>query len=1411
LNKKLNYSVFTEKINIMNRKLILSVILLGFTFSGLSYNWDNNSNGMVTHGDGNNQDDSRAAGCSNPTDFIYLNFNNVKARIETGGLMWQDRSSGASDYKVPGNQEIAVIYAGALWMGGEDINGQLKLAAQKFGSGRDFWTGPLSTNDGSPGNAELFQGQPITADIDLIRAYGDAEIIPEECAKYDQVFTIRKTEITQFITYWNCTYGIDIDPADCEDVPDLDAEILGRIMDWPAHGDPALGQDFYLAPFYDNPNAPSGANGVYDPIGDGDYPWYDINKDIDCENDRRVTLFGDETNWWVFNDKGNIHTETGGDPIGMEIRAQAFTFATNDAINDMTFYNYELINRGTQTLYNTYFSQYVDPDIGGSSDDYVGCDVSRGLGYAYNGDANDNGTGGATWGLNPPAVGVDFFEGPYQDVDGVDNPLTTVIADAIANKGIPYKGLGIGYGDNVIDNERMGMRRFTYYTGGGVAPQTDPSSAAQYYGFMQGFWGSSGLATTYGGSGLNGSVNANYMFPGDSDPLFWSTDGEVVADWSEVSENNPVGDRRFVQSAGPFTLKPGAVNNLTVGVVYGRSYEGDVLASVRAMKRADTKAQSLFDACFKIIEPPLAPTLTIQELENELVLFLASPAGVDNIEEFEALDEVNIPQTDNLGNPYDQYYRFQGYQIFQMIDEVASISDITNNSKARLVGQCDLEDGVSTLVNYELNEATNLENGAVMVNGSDNGLRHSFHITEDLFASGSRTLVNHKKYYFIAVAYGYNGFKDFIPGNPANLDGQKVPYLVSRQSGNGSSIKSVLGIPHNVTPEANGTVAGTYYGWSPKVTQVDGLGNGGRFVNLDIDSEAKILSDNSIAEPVYALGQGPIDIKVVDPLNVRKGEYTLSFANDADDYIGGVKDDEKWTVTRTFQGVTENILADYSIGTSNEQIIPEWGISINIKQIYYDAIYDFQPPSVYKTAPIDGKLEFEDSSKMWLTVVTDNDQAFPTNWIRSGTDSRSQISDGGNWVDAPTCSADLWFRNDCYYDDYGNDNSGESKNNDPDQLFESILDGGIAPFKVCGFQTYGMPLGSPGSTNTDIYSHNGRFKVQDVQKSSTVMNLNDVDIVFTSDKANWTRCVVFEINDNQTQTIGGADVMELRESPSVDKEGNASSTENGRGWFPGYAIDVTTGERLNMAFSENSWLAGEQGDDMIWNPTDRLTDNVGNPLLGGMHFIYVFGTNDDMPVYDEGNFIFDKLSGTAQISDYKNVFKSCQWIVEPMLAENHTLLETDARIKMRVNKPYAINTENPGDNLGRPMYKFVIDENSGVQTNNNEQAISALDLINIVPNPYYAYNSYETGKLDTRVKITNLPEICNVTIYNMQGALIRQFSKDDALTSLDWDLKNHRGIPIAGGMYIIHIDVEGVGEKVLKWFGALRAPDLDNL
>jgi hypothetical protein len=103
-----------------------------------------------------------------------------------------------------------------------------------------------------------------------------------------------------------------------------------------------------------------------------------------------------------------------------------------------------------------------------------------------------------------------------------------------------------------------------------------------------------------------------------------------------------------------------------------------------------------------------------------------------------------------------------------------------------------------------------------------------------------------------------------------------------------------------------------------------------------------------------------------------------------------------------------------------------------------------------------------------------------------------------------------------------------------------------------------------------------------------------------------------------------------------------------------------------------------------------------------------------------------------------------------------------------------------------------------------------LEEINIVPNPYYAFSGYEPNRLENRVKFINLPERCTISIFNTGGTLVRKFRKDNDLTYLDWDLRNTSNIPIAGGVYICHVEVPGVGEKVIKWFGALRPLDLQN-
>ena len=111
-------------------------------------------------------------------------------------------------------------------------------------------------------------------------------------------------------------------------------------------------------------------------------------------------------------------------------------------------------------------------------------------------------------------------------------------------------------------------------------------------------------------------------------------------------------------------------------------------------------------------------------------------------------------------------------------------------------------------------------------------------------------------------------------------------------------------------------------------------------------------------------------------------------------------------------------------------------------------------------------------------------------------------------------------------------------------------------------------------------------------------------------------------------------------------------------------------------------------------------------------------------------------------------------------------------------------------------------------------AEEALDKVLVVPNPYYAYSSYETGQLDNRVKITNLPQKARISIFTLNGHLVRQYTKDSEEPDQDWDLRNFAGVPVASGVYIIHVDAnidgQNLGEKVIKLFAVMREIDLEN-
>lgn len=1464
------------------------------------------------------QNQTKAATCLPASNSNELDINNVRVFIETGGTMWFKETA---QYEVPKGSGKTSMFAAALWIGGLDVNEQLKIAAVRFRQvGDDFWPGPLTVD-------------------------GAAYVDQATCSEYDKHFKITRADVEYHIANW--------------DQPNYEMPTV--IRDWPAHGDVTKKQTRYLAPFKD-----VDGDGEYNPAN-GDYPYYDFDNELcpwtlenmnnppqfTMETNAGITgyfnkdpnsgfgkglmadhvLKGDQTLYWIFNDKGGPHTETQGDAIGLEIRGQAFAFATNTEINNMTFYSYEIINRSTYTLTETYFSQWVDPDLGYEKDDYVGCDVNRGLGYCYNGAEIDGQGLTHHYGTQPPAVGVDFFQGPYMDPDNRDNPKfnrdSSVYTDYcnkfIKNSEYPLDQMainGVNFGDGIVDNERFGMRRFVYHNNDN-SNNGDPSIHYQYYYMLKGIW-KDGQKMKYGGNAYNTATGpeCDFMFPGDTDPCNWGTSGQITGQdmskggWIEKNVPNQPGDRRFMQSAGPFTLMPGAVNYITVGIPWARATSGGAYASVTLLKAVDDKAQNLFENCFKVLDGPDAPELVAQEMDKEIILYLVNEENSNNYnekygnnEDPNALDNT-IPtgredvsydytsvtdstykiDTTTTQINYDRYYHFEGYLVYQLKDADVSVSDITDPDKAQLVFQCDVKNydaegnPIAQLINYEMDDNLGTEVPVEKVNGANEGITHSIRITEDQFAIGNKTLVNHKKYYFVALAYAYNQYEKYStdPSYLNGLIGQKTTYLAGRKMASGSSITPITVIPHIPSVENNGTIVNSEYGTQPQITRVEGQGNGGFFLELTQATINKILSTypnpdvnnpstninqpytNFYNELTYENNAGPLNVKVIDPLAVKSREYTLKFVESADD----VTDSTTWILTA--DGM-DTIFSDKSISLGNEQLILNEGLSIQLINEQF-AVYD-ATHSTYDTKDyyhynrwgsvelINATREYTDESQPWMSFLSDVDGTSAMNWIRSG---QTQLGEWG-FGEEPVATTYTKLKQEDYATiSAPNTAIGQSNDyrvwKDPNSQFENILSGTWAPYRLTScfdegpMQRLTVPdvLSSSSETATETIEAFANYKkYRTVSFNETMTNIYSVDIVFTSNTDLWTRCVVLEAGSDRDQTQGKALRHEPRKALSVGKDGKpdgskdgyGTNSNQGMGWFPGYAINVETGERLNVMFSEDSSLPEENGSDMIFNPSPNYFSTIGKILMGGKHYVYVVGSVNttnasvgsvretkltrDCPAYDgcqwiksKFNVFLDKSETSRTVADYnrKNeIFNNVMWVSVPISNENYTWLmpNNDCKVKIRVTRPYMRYCSRWGEgvpspkNNDMPLYKFSTSD-IAVQTNVLDTAKSVLDLISVVPNPYYGYSTYETTQLENKVKIVNLPKECTISIYTVNGTLVRRLTKDDEVyTHVEWDLKNSAYIPISSGVYIIHVEAPGIGEKTIKWFGAMRQTDLN--
>ena len=247
------------------------------------------------------------------------------------------------------------------------------------------------------------------------------------------------------------------------------------------------------------------------------------------------------------DDAGSYFQITPTRRMGIEIHTMYYQFGVLNEINDATFIDVTVFNRSNKDYYDFILGNLVDGDLGNYADDYFACDTSCNLIYFYNGDFYDNSNGGLIgYGEFPPAFGFKSFNHKM-------NSSFRLVSTSAWN------------GDSSLIN---------------------PPNP---YTLKEILW--------FGLNGLN-SFGQPYLHPNGNPTKFqYSGNPSNPTEWSEISVNNPPGDRRGYFTTEPTNLLSGQKVVYSYGLVYERS--GDRLQNVAELLNNCFFYQEAFDSDFE--------------------------------------------------------------------------------------------------------------------------------------------------------------------------------------------------------------------------------------------------------------------------------------------------------------------------------------------------------------------------------------------------------------------------------------------------------------------------------------------------------------------------------------------------------------------------------------------------------------------------------------------------------------------------------------------------------------------------------------------------------------------------------------------------------------------------------------------
>ena len=228
--------------------------------------------------------------------------------------------------------------------------------------------------------------------------------------------------------------------------------------------------------------------------------------------------------------------------------------------------------------------------------------------------------------------------------------------------------------------------------------------------------------------------------------------------------------------------------------------------------------------------------------------------------------------------------------------------------------------------------------------------------------------------------------------------------------------------------------------------------------------------------------------------------------------------------------------------------------------------------------------------------------------------------------------------------------------------------------------------------------------------------------------------------------------------------------------------------RLNVCFVEMNPMAAANNPDVsveanaVWDMGwHEVPKDTGFATLGGREYLFIMRSD-----YDP--------SGNAYNDDNWGPGADVLYAMWPGPRGTNPYLAGDWEMEIFASKVNYVND------------KFAFSTAGLSATSTQASAKTAAQKVNIFPNPYFGNNLMETNPIERFVTITHLPERgATIRIFSLAGDLVRTLNDADreAQGTLDthvarWDLRNEFDVPVASAVYIIHVDMGTLGEKVLK-------------